>query len=255
MSQREVNELARLRRQAIQDLQAAGLTYAQIGEMAGLTRGRIHQIRHGGPPPEAAFFGTGRITIVTPLKQDKIKDRPVVAMEDVAGAQRLAELVRSMGLEADFDHVPVGGSVDLNRPNLIVICGPRLSKPVARVLAQDPRVQFKRAKDGVWTLVDQTTATTYRSGQDEHPPQATDVAYLGRLPRPDGRGSLIVFTGIHPPGSLGVVHLLSTDLSEIYADAKTRTFSTIVGTDYDPTTTEPKKVQRLTPLYPIGEAA
>src|SRR5262252_2121994 len=80
-SQLEVNELARLRRQIIQDLHDAGMSYAQIGEAAGLTRGRIHQIKQAGPPPEGAFFGSGRITILTPLKQEAIQSRPVVAVE------------------------------------------------------------------------------------------------------------------------------------------------------------------------------
>ena len=48
-AQQEVTELARLRRGLIQDLHAQGMSYAQIGEAAGLSRGRIHQIRHTGP--------------------------------------------------------------------------------------------------------------------------------------------------------------------------------------------------------------
>jgi DNA-directed RNA polymerase specialized sigma24 family protein len=39
-AQQEVTELARLRRKVIQDLHAEGLSYAQIAEAAGLSRGR-----------------------------------------------------------------------------------------------------------------------------------------------------------------------------------------------------------------------
>src|SRR3712207_8728011 len=44
-AQEEVTELARLRRRVIQELHETGLSYAQIAEKVGLTRGRIHQIR------------------------------------------------------------------------------------------------------------------------------------------------------------------------------------------------------------------
>ncbi|MET8122817.1 sigma-70 family RNA polymerase sigma factor [Micromonospora sp. NPDC005291] len=253
-AQEEVTELARLRRRVIQELHDQGMSYAHIAQKVGLTRGRIHQIRHGGPAPEGAFLGTGSVIIATPLKEEAIKARPVVAIEDVAAAQRLGELARSLGLEPSFEHVPVGGAIDLNRPNLVVICGPRISEPVAQVLAQDPVLQFERASDGPWTLVDRRTGTVYRSGQDQEPPATSDVAYLGRLPRPDGQGSLIVFTGIHPPGSLGAVHLICTQINELYAQVNTGNFSILVGTQYEPGTNEPRQVELLTPLYQLEEA-
>src|SRR5690606_33659635 len=54
-AQQEVTDLARLRRRVIQDLHAQGLSYAQIAEQAGLSRGRIHQIRHTDPASEGTF--------------------------------------------------------------------------------------------------------------------------------------------------------------------------------------------------------
>ncbi len=147
-AQRGVTELARLRRRVIEQLSAEGRSYAQIAETAGLSRGRIHQLRHRGPAPEGGFLGVGSVTIVTPLKQEAQNARPVVAVEDFATAQRLADLARTLQLDVEFDQVPLNGAIDLNRPNLIVICGPRLSDVVARVLAQDPAIQFERAADG-----------------------------------------------------------------------------------------------------------
>jgi hypothetical protein len=253
-AQREMTELVRLRRRVIQDLHAGGLSYAQIAEAAGLTRGRIHQLRHAGPGPEAAFLGKDSVIIATPLKQEAIQARPVVAVEDVAAANRLGDLARTLGLEPEFEHVPVGGLIDLNRPNLVVICGPRLSKDVAGVLAHDPHIQFERADDGPWTLRDNSTGTLYRSGQDSDPSRAWDPAYLGRLPRPDGSGSVMVFTGIHPAGTLGVVQLILTEVDELYREVGTGRFSTIIGTEYDPDTGEPITVERLTPLYRHSDA-
>ncbi|WP_239126418.1 sigma factor-like helix-turn-helix DNA-binding protein [Asanoa siamensis] len=252
-AQEEITELARLRRRVIQELHNDGLSYADIAQRVGLTRGRIHQIRQAAPAPEGAFLGSGTVTIITPLKREAIRSRPVVAIEDVAGAQRLGELARSMGLSAEFEHVGVDGAVDLNRPSLIVISGPRISDTVAAVLAQDPTLQFERAADGPWTLVDRATGTVYRSGQDQTPPTNSDVAYLGRLPRPDGQGSVMIFTGIHPPGSLGVVELICSRLAELYAAVKTDNFSVLVETEYDPDTNEPRRVELRTPFTRFEE--
>jgi hypothetical protein len=158
-----------------------------------------------------------------------------------------------MQLEAEFEHIPLGGAIDLKRPNLIVICGPRLSADVADVLAQDPVLRFERAPDGPWTLHDLRTGERYRSGSDSTPARPWDVAYLGRLPRPDGQGSVLVFTGIHPPGTLGVVQLLTSELTSLYEQVGTGEFSTLVGVDYDPDSHEPVSVQLLTPLYDHAE--
>jgi hypothetical protein len=248
-AQREVTELARLRRRVIKQLQAQGRSYAQIAEAAGLSRGRIHQLRHRGPAPEGAFLGVGDIIVATPLKQEARNARPVVAVEDFTAAQRLADLARTLQLDVEFEQVALDGGIDLNRPNLIVICGPRLSDVVAGVLAQDPFIQFERAADGPWTLHDRSTDKRYRSGPDSSPPRSWDVAYLGRLPRPDGQGLAMVFTGIHPPGTLGVVHLITTEINSLYEQVDAGQFSTIVGVDYNPDTHEPVNVQLLTPLY------
>jgi hypothetical protein len=248
-AQREVTELARLRRRVIEQLHEQGRSYAQIAEAAGLSRGRIHQLRHRGPAPEGAFLGVGGIIIATPLKQEARNARPVVAVEDFTAAQRIADLARTMQLDVEFEQVPLDGDIDLNRPNLIVVCGPRLSDTVARVLAQDPFIQFERADDGPWTLHDRSTGKHYRSGSDSSPPRYWDAAYLGRLPRPDGRGLVMIFTGIHPPGTLGVVHLITTEINSLYEQVDAGQFSTLVGVDYSPDANEPVNVQLLTPLY------
>lgn len=248
-AQREVTELARLRRRVVQRLHEQGLSYAQIAETAGLSRGRIHQLRHSGPAPEGEFLGVSPITILTPLKQEERNARPVVAVEDFTAAQRLADLARTLKVEVEFGHVPLGGAVDLNRSGLIVICGPRLSNVVGAVLGQDPVLRFERAPDGPWTLRDLPTGRVYRSGSDLEQPKPWDVAYLGRLPRPDGRGLVMIFTGIHPQGTLGVVHLITSEIENLYRQVGTERFSALVGVDYDPDTNEPVNVQLLTSLY------
>lgn len=217
---------------------------------------RAHDLGVAVPPrqpvnlaPEAAFLGDQSVTIVTPLKTEAINARPVVALEDVVGAQRLGELARRLGSTPTFENVPIGGEIDLNRPNLVVICGPRLSAGVARVLEGDRDLRFVRATDGPWTLHDLNTGEVYRSGQDQQVTRPWDVAYLGRLQRPDGGGSIMIFTGIHPHGSLGVVRLLVERINELHAQAGDRRFSVLIGTDYHPGTGEPLRAEPLTPLY------
>ncbi|MFJ8947991.1 sigma factor-like helix-turn-helix DNA-binding protein [Streptomyces sp. NPDC102395] len=248
-AQQEVTELARLRRRVVQDLHAQGLSYAQIAEKAGLSRGRIHQIRHTGPAPEGAFLGRGAVIVATPLRRDDERGRTVVAVDDVSSGKRLEDLARSYGLDVISEHVPVSGEVDLNRDGLVVVCGPRMSQQMWDTYAQDPVLRWERADAGPWTVVDRRTGTAYRSGQDSDPARSYDVGYVGRLPRPDGNGSLLAIAGIHTQGSLGVVQLLASDLNVLWGQVGDHRFSALVGVDYDSETSEPQSVELLTPLY------
>jgi hypothetical protein len=249
IAQQDVTELARLRRRVIQELHEQGLSYADIAEAAGLSRGRIHQIRHQGPAPEGAFLGTGLVRIVTPLKRDEIKGRPVVAVEDVAIAKQLEDLARSYQLDVEQEHVPLSGDIDLNRSGLIVVCGPRLSDQMRELYEQDPVISWEKTPAGAWALRDSSTGKLYVSGSDQEPPAPSDVAYLGRLRRPDGDGDVIAFTGVHPQGSLGVSHLITTEIGSLWSETRDRRFSLIVGVKYDPDTHEPLTVERLTPIH------
>ena len=248
-AQQEVTELARLRRRVVQDLHAQGLSYAQIAEKAGLSRGRIHQIRHTGPAPEGAFLGAGAVTIVTPLRWDGAKKRPVVAMTDMNSGKRLEELAKSYGLDVSSGHVQVSGEVDLNRDGLVVVCGPSMSQAMSDLYAQDPVLGWEHPDGEPWALADRRTGTSYRAGADTEPYRSHDDGYLGRLPRPDGNGSVLAIAGIHTAGSLGVVQLLSSDLNTLWGQVGERHFSTLVSVEYDPATEEPQSVELLTPLY------
>ncbi len=223
-AQQEVTELARLRRRVVQDLHAQGMSYAQIAEKAGLSRGRIHQIRHTGPAPEGAFLGTGSVTVVTPLRWDDTKKRPVVAMADMNSGKRLEELAKSYGLDVSSGHVQVSGEVDLNRDGLVVVCGPGMSQAMRDLYAQDPVLAWEHPEGEPWALVDRRTGTAYHAGADLEPSRPHDVGYLGRLPRPNGNGSVLAIAGIHTAGSLGVVHLLTSDLSTLWGQVGSGTF-------------------------------
>ena len=70
-AQDEVTELALLRRRVIQELHDMGMSYAEIAQQVGLTRGRIHQIRHAGPPPEGTPSPGA-----SPTEPEAQRDRP-----------------------------------------------------------------------------------------------------------------------------------------------------------------------------------
>lgn len=239
------------------------ISLSALAQQIGVSKARANQLvksalaaggEFGTIQPEAAFLAPGqeRVLIATPLKSEAVKSRPVVAVEDVAAAQRLGDLARSVGLKVDFEHVPIGGEIDLNRSGLVVICGPRLSDKVASVLGTDPFLYFERAPDGPWTIRDRETGVTYRSGLDAGEETPRDVAYLGRLSRPDGNGSLIVMTGIHPQGTLGVVNVLTSRLGYLHDHIGTANFSVIIGVDFDASTHEPARTDLLSPLYRHG---
>lgn len=254
IAQQEVTELARLRRQVIQDLHDKGLSYAQIAEKAGLTRGRIHQLRHSGPAPEGAFLGVGQVVIATPLKQEATNARPVVAAEDFNAAHRLGELARTLGLTVQFEQIPLGGEFDLNRAGLVVICGPRLSPVIGAAQQTDPVLRFEQKPGGPWTLHDLQADEIYRSGADQQVVESYDVAYLARLPRPDGDGYFLSLTGIHPPGTLGVAQYLATELATLHQELGDEPFSVLLRVQHEKDNNEPVKVERITPVYRHREA-
>ncbi|MGH3873405.1 MAG: hypothetical protein ACRDSR_18165 [Pseudonocardiaceae bacterium] len=171
---------------------------------------------------------------------------PVVAQEDLNAYEQLRDLAHSVKLDTTYEVIPPPGVVRLNRDNLVVICGPRLSPLIGQVLEADPNLGFSTDEDG-WHLIDRRAGRTYRSPMDTGSPG--DVGYLGRLPRPDGRGTFVYLAGIHAIGAGGIVHHLHQEMAELYREVRTRRFSTLIACRFDPHSREILSSQRLTPLY------
>jgi transcriptional regulator with XRE-family HTH domain len=247
--QASVTETARLRRESIAWLRQHGYSLAAIADIIGVSRARIAQLREAGPPPERAFLGTDRLTVAIPLKSEAASGRPVVAQEDFAAFNLLADLARDLQLDATAEYIPLGGELDLNRDNLIVICGPRISPVVRDILQTDPVLGFDQGDDGRWLLRDRRTGQSYRSPSDLPQPQPSDFGYLSRLRRPDGNGTIVLLTGIHAVGSHGIIDYLRRELADLYEQVEVRPFSTLVATDYDPVTRQVVRSERITPIY------
>jgi hypothetical protein len=243
-----VTELSRIRREAVEELRATGMTQAEMASALGMTRGRISQLVQSGPPPERAFLGVGPLIVAVggKIEGGKKNPGPVVAQEDLAAYEALRHLAASVKLDASYEVIPPPGMVRLNRDDLVVMCGPRLSPLVGQVLESDQHLGFATDPDG-WHLLDRKTGETYRSPIDDG--QDGDVAYLGRLPRPDGRGTFLYLAGIHAIGATGAVHFLEHHLPELYKEVRTRRFSTLIGCTFDPDTRKITGSKRLTPIY------
>jgi hypothetical protein len=253
-SQEQTTELARLRRRLIQELHDEGLSFTKIAEAAGISRGRVSQLRSSGPAPEGTFLGKGNVRIIVPLQQTSPTSRAVVAMQNVAAAQRLAEFARSVNLEVQEERVPTGSEITLNKPGTIVLGGDNLSPTVAALLRQDPIIQFTTA-EGHPVLRELPVHSNHAPSDD--PSNRYDVAYIGRLALPNsrsGRGALIL-AGLGPTGPLGPVHYLMISLTELFNHVGTAPFSAVLRIDYDPDTREPHAVKPISPLYRHSEYA
>ena len=75
----------------------------------------------------------------------------------------------------------------------------------------------------------------------------------GGWPARTASGAFLAIAGIHPQGSLGVAHLLATDISVLWGQAAAEQFSAVVATAYDPATHEPVTTSLASPLYRHGQ--
>ncbi|MEU4715520.1 sigma-70 family RNA polymerase sigma factor [Micromonospora purpureochromogenes] len=246
--QAAVNELSRLRREALDEMVSQGMTHAQIAQVVGMTRARVGQLLSSGPRPERAMLGTGPLTVAVGGKFEAGKKDPyaVVSAEMLASYEKLSNLARGLGLKTEYEVVPPPGMVDLNRTNLVVVGSPRILPFVGQVLASDPKLGFGKDDGGLY-LVNHQTGEEFRSPSDKGEP--VDYGYIGRLPRPDGRGTFLYLAGIHAMGTLGVAQYLEDHLDELYREVKNRRFSLLVTCTYDPAKRAVKKVDALTPIY------
>lgn len=245
--QAAIAELSHVRREALDELLSSGHTQTAIANALGMTRARIGQLLSSGPRPERGFLGTGTLTVALggKLEAGKEKPGPVVSAEAFSAYERLVELARTLGLSTEYEVIPPPGMVTLNRTNLIVMCGPRLSPLVAQILESDANLAFDKDAEG-WHLVDRVAGKVYRSPLDKG--ELADYAYIGRLPRPDGRGAFLYMAGIHAVGSSGAAHYLESNLAELHREVRSRRFSMVVRCEFD----EDHRItasEKVSPIY------
>jgi hypothetical protein len=247
--QTAVASLSDVRRDTLRELLAAGMSQNAIADMLGMSKSRVSQLLSVGTRPERTFLGTGKVTIAVGGKLEAGKANPggVVSSESFSAYELLADVTRSVGLDATYEVVPPPGLVHLNRANLIVMAGPRLLPFLDQVMEADPHLGYVQDDSG-WYITDKTTGVDYRSPIDDG--DSIDYAYIGRLPRPDGKGTFLYIAGIHAPGNLGAAHFLAENIAELHRELKTRRFSVLVSCRFDPKDRRNVlSTEMLTPLY------
>ncbi|MFF0493604.1 sigma-70 family RNA polymerase sigma factor [Nocardia sp. NPDC004068] len=212
--QQRHTELARLRKAAIEDAHRRGLSYSDIGEQLGLTKGRISQIRSSAPPPERAFFGVGPVSVGIPQRfsLEEGRERFIIDKSD----QEAQDLVKATLARLTF--VSLGFTIDADRieppdGDCVIICGPK-SAPIARkLLEHDPILGFERDDDG-WAITDVRTGLRHRSPYRQDTSARTDIGYFSRR-QDDGR-VIVHIAGITSVGSLGVARWLDQHLANLF---------------------------------------
>jgi hypothetical protein len=244
-----VGELSRLRKEALLELTADGKSHGELAKLLGMTRGRVGQLLQSGPKPERALLGTGALTVAAGGKSEprKATDPSTMLSDEARKAYNLiADAASGYDFTAELEVVPPPGMVRLNRPNLVVLSSPRILPLVGQVLEADANLGFASGAQG-WYLTEQATGKVYRSPSDNG--AATDYAYIGRLPRPDGKGTFLYLAGIHAMGTLGAAHYLTGNIEQLYEQVKNKRWSALVEVRYDPDSRAIETTERITPVY------
>jgi hypothetical protein len=241
----ELTALRGLRRSAIRQLVDAKISQNEVANRLGVTRARIGQIISGGPPPESAFLGNGPLTValggLSTVEVQELRKRTrgtgnYTMGEYIPIFEKLYPLAARMGRDCRFVQIGADGYVDVNRENLIVLCGPRHSALFRQLIGvNDPHLGFVEDGD-VWHIEDKGTHESWHSPWDALPDRAIatsagDHAYLGRIQRPNGSGGFLYIAGIHAIGTLGAVHFLAenSNLADLYAKVGENCFSAVVS--------------------------
>ncbi|WP_280507183.1 sigma factor-like helix-turn-helix DNA-binding protein [Nocardia flavorosea] len=227
--QQRAAELARLRKEAIEEAHRKGLNYTEIAELLGITKGRISQIKSGAPPAERAFFGVGPVAVGIPRREVGEGGTADVFDASDRAARSLVEKVLArlslassrFEIEPDAAEVPPGDTV--------VICAPGSAPVAQQLMTEDDTLKLEKV-DGEWCLVEKATGRRYTSPATADPADRADIGFLGRREE-DGR-VIVHIAGMTSMGSHGVAHWLDSNVSGLY-EPSVRSASAVVESDVE----------------------
>jgi hypothetical protein len=251
-------EASSIRMEALAEMQSAGMTQTEIAKATGMSRARISQVIKAAPPAGQALLAPdpGPVTICVIEKREAERGQAAITRTTMTAAGKLSDLAASYGTDAAVETVPASGQLDLNRPNLAVLIGPRSSFSLAQAISADPVVKWQPDPQGDWYLTDTRTGTEYHSEFDRGRSLArgsarTCYAHVGRIRRPDGEGSWLCLAGAHAPGVAGAVEIFCRDITSLWEQAHRSLWSAIAqvtaGAGGDT-----KDVTLITPVYVHG---
>lgn len=244
--QEAVTELSRVRREALEELVAQDWTHKRLAELLHVTTARIGQLLSSGPRPERALLGTGALTVAVAGKPEGPRANPstVVSAEATKARDLIAKVAAGYGLTVTHEVVDPPGLINLNRSNLIVIGSPRLLPFVSQVLDADANLGFGSGAQG-WYLT--AGDVVHRSPSDQG--KSADYAYIGRLPRPDNKGTFLYLAGIHAMGTIGAATYLTGHIDALYKQVKNHRWSVLIECRYDADSRVIQSVEPITPVY------
>jgi hypothetical protein len=224
--QQRATELARLRREAIEEAHRQGVSYTDIAVELGLTKGRITQIRTGAPPVERAFFGVGPVAVGIPARAGFAdgRERGYFDTADIAARSAVVATLAALSLAVtEFAILP---SEDLVPPgDCVIICGPKSAPVAGRLLDEDSALGFEHDESG-WWIVDHVAGERYgRPTAGEHSSRS-EFGYFARHVT-DNR-VVVHIAGITSVGSLGVAHHLSNGLPGLFQQIGNRVTSGVI---------------------------
>lgn len=254
-----VDELAGIRREAIDEMLRAGLSQADIARALGVTRSRLNKLVTTGPGPERGLLvpkprAGALLTVAVVEKREDQRARASLLMTTADAVAKLDRLATEMGMETAVDRVPEGGYIDLNRDNLAVLIGPRITPLIAQAISADPVIKWRKTGDtGDWMLVDTRKDVEYRSDFDEKDPPTdgprTCYAHIGRIRRPDGEGAFLYLGGAHGPGTAGAVDYFIRNVGELWQKAHRNLWSAVVKITATARGEEILNVERVSDVY------
>lgn len=178
------------------------------------------------------FLGGTSVTTCFPARH--LSGRTVVDEADLVATQMLERFLGKYGIDVQHELILPDGSLDLDRKGLIVICGPKTSQTIARLIERDDVVRFEQGEKH-WYLADQLNQRHYYSLRDVEEIKS-DIGYLSRTQRSDALSQkFLSIAGIHSQGSTIVVrHLCNYRVIKRYLKQfKKQAFSAVISGIYD----------------------
>jgi hypothetical protein len=177
-----------------------------------------------------AFFGEGPIIVAIPLRKGLIeRERVLIAVEDSATVDQCESILAGHALASTRATI-APDATQLPDGDAIVVCGPKSAPVGAWLLDRDPRLGMIEDR-GQWWILDRSAGQRYPSPSDGPDRPSCDIAYFARH-LIDGR-TLLHIAGIHAIGSLGMVHYLARNLTELSATFGDESFSLAITCDYN----------------------